>query len=193
MAEGRLTVLAGPSGVGKGSVVQVLRRRHPDVLVSVSWATRAPRPGEVDGEHYHFVDRHAFTAEVERGGFLEYAEYAGQLKGTPREAVTRALARGTDVLLEIDLQGARQVRAAMPEALLVFLSPPTFAELERRLASRGTEDVEEVRRRLAIAHEEMAAADSFDAVVVNDDIESAAARLVSLMRAPALPPPAYPV
>ncbi|HEX7353393.1 MAG TPA: guanylate kinase [Mycobacteriales bacterium] len=181
-ARARLTVLAGPSGVGKGSVVSALRALAPDVWVSVSWATRARRPAEVDGVHYVFVDEERFAAEVARGGFLESAEYAGHRKGTPRAPVEERLAAGVPVLLEIDVQGARLVRAAMPDALLVFLAPPSMAELARRLVGRGTDDAAGVQERLAIARAEMAAADEFDAVIVNDDVEQAAARLLALMR-----------
>jgi len=176
-----LVVLAGPSGVGKGSVVTEVRARRPDVWVSVSWATRAARPTEIEGVHYHFVDDRTFMAEVERNGFLEYAEYAGHLKGTPRRAVQERLDAGSPVLLEIDVQGARQVRAAMPSALLVLLVPPSFEELERRLVSRGTEDPDGIRRRMEIARSELAAAGEFDELVVNDDVAHAADRLVALL------------
>jgi guanylate kinase len=174
-------VLSGPSGVGKGSVISVVRRRHPHVWLSVSVTTRAPRPGEVDGVQYHFVDTAAFAAMVERGELLEHASYAGNSYGTPREPVEQRLRAGVPALLEIELQGARQVRAAMPAAQLVFLAPPSFEELARRLTSRGTEDPERVRRRLDLARIEMAAEDEFDVLVVNDDLEAAADRLVALM------------
>jgi guanylate kinase len=181
---GRLTVLSGPSGVGKGSVIAVVRRRHPDVWLSVSATTRAPRPGEADGVHYHFVSELEFARMVEAGELLEHASYAGSSYGTPRAPVEQRLAEGVPALLEIELQGARQVRAAMPEAQLVFLAPPSFDELARRLTGRGTEDPERVRRRLDLARIEMAAEDEFDVVVVNDDLESAADRLVALMQIP---------
>jgi guanylate kinase len=177
-----LTVLAGPSGVGKGSVVAALRRLEPAVWPSVSWATRARRPAEVDGVDYVFVDEAAFAAEEARGGFLESAEYAGHHKGTPRRAVEEHLAAGVPVLLEIDVQGARQVRAADPGALLVFLAPPSEAELERRLRGRGTDDDAAMARRLAIAAQELAAQHEFDHVIVNDDVEAAARQLLALMR-----------
>jgi guanylate kinase len=179
---GQLIVLSGPSGVGKGSVVARARELMPELWVSVSWATRAPRPGEVDGVAYHFVDTDRFREEIARGGFLEYAEYAGHLKGTPRQAVEDRIAAGVPTLLEIDLQGARQVRAAMPDARLVFLSPPDDAELARRLAGRGTESAEQISHRMRIAAEEMAARDEFDDVIVNDTIERAAQRLVGLLK-----------
>jgi guanylate kinase len=175
-------VLSGPSGVGKGSVIAAVRRRHPEVWLSVSVTTRAPRPGEVDGVQYHFVDAEEFARMVAEGELLEHAAYAGSAYGTPRRPVEERLAAGVPALLEIELQGARQVRAAMPEAQLVFLAPPSFDELARRLTGRGTEDPERVRRRLDLARIEMAAEDEFDVVVVNDDIELAADRLVALLR-----------
>jgi guanylate kinase len=177
----RLTVLSGPSGVGKGSVIGVVRRRHPHVWLSVSVTTRPPRPGETDGVQYHFVDRAEFERMVVAGELLEHATYAGNSYGTPRGPVEERLAQGVPALLEIELQGARQVRASMPEAQLVFLAPPSFDELARRLTGRGTEDPEVVRRRLDAARIEMAAEDEFDVVVVNDDLERAADRLVALL------------
>ena len=181
MSPGRLTVLSGPSGVGKGSVVKVLRGRHPDVWLSVSVTTRAPRPGETDGVEYSFVDQAAFDRMVAAGDLLEHDAHMGASYGTPRRPVEQQLAAGTPVLLEIDLHGARQVRAQMPEAQLVFLAPPSFDELARRLTGRGTEDAATIRSRLDRARIEMAAEDEFDVVVVNDDIEAAADRLVALM------------
>ena len=136
----RLTVLSGPSGVGKGSVVAAVRRSHPEVWLSVSVTTRNPRPGERDGEHYHFVDEVEFDRMVAAGEFLEYASYAGNRYGTPRAPVLERLEAGIPALLEIELQGARQVRAAMPDAWLVFLTPPSWEELVRRLTGRSTED-----------------------------------------------------
>jgi guanylate kinase len=173
-------VLSGPSGVGKGTVIAAVRRRHPDVWLSVSVTTRPPRSGEVDGVHYHFVDDAEFARLVDAGELLEYARYAGASYGTPRRPVQERLAAGVPAVLEIELQGARQVKAAMPEAQLVFLAPPSFDELARRLTGRGTEDPERVRRRLDVARIEIAAEDEFDVVVVNDDVEAAADRLVAL-------------
>lgn len=180
-APGRLTVLSGPSGVGKGSVVAVLRGRHPHVWLSVSVTTRAPRPGETDGVEYHFIDDAEFARMVADGELLEHDAHMGASYGTPRGPVEERLALGEPVLLEIDLMGARQVRAQMPEAQLVFLAPPSFDELARRLTGRGTEDPAKVRMRLDRARIEMAAEDEFDVVVVNDDLEQAADRLVALM------------
>ncbi len=179
----RLTVLSGPSGVGKGTVVAAVRRLFPHVWVSVSCTTRFPRPGEREGVHYHFVARPEFARLVEAGELLEHAEFAGNLYGTPRAAVLEHLLAGDQALLEIELHGARQVRAALPDAFLVFLKPPSWTELERRLIGRGTEASEHVTQRLARARVEMAAEPEFDAVVVNDDVERAAAELVDLINA----------
>jgi guanylate kinase len=177
----RLTVLSGPSGVGKGSVVQAVRRRHPDIWVSISATTRSPRPGERHGVEYFFVDPTEFARMRDAGELLESASYAGNDYGTPRAAVESRLAQGTAALLEIELQGARQVRRSMPDAQLVFLAPPSWNELERRLTARATEPAEVVHRRLEVARAELAAEGEFDAVVVNDEIEAAADRLVALM------------
>ncbi|HLY33116.1 MAG TPA: guanylate kinase [Jatrophihabitantaceae bacterium] len=179
----RLTVLSGPSGVGKGTVVAAVRERYPHVWVSVSCTTRAPRPGERDGIEYRFVSRAEFERLVAAGELLEWAEFAGNLYGTPRLPVLQHLTDGVPALLEIELQGARQVRAVMPEAFLVFLAPPSWAELERRLSRRGTEAAEVIAARLDRARVEMAADAEFDAIVVNDDVERAAGELVRLIEA----------
>lgn len=177
----RLTVLSGPSGVGKGTVLAAVRRRHPDVWLSVSATTRQRRPGEVDGVHYLFTDPPTFAAMVEAGELLEHATYAGNGYGTPRRPVEERLAAGLPALLEIELQGARQVRRSLPDAQLVFLKPPSWEVLVERLTGRGTEDEDRVRRRLELAREELAAESEFDVSVVNDDVELAADRLVALM------------
>lgn len=182
----RLTVLSGPSGVGKDSVIEMVRARSPWVWLSVSVTTRPRRHNEVDGVHYHFIDRAEFDQMIRAGALLEWAEFAGHRYGTPREPVEYRLRRGEPVLLKIDLQGARQVRAAMPQARLVFLAPPSWEELERRLVGRGTDDPETVRRRLAHAREEMAAEPEFDVTVVNDSVVRAADELVGLLGSPAL-------
>jgi len=177
----RLTVLSGPSGVGKDAVIEVIRARAPWIWLSVSMTTRKPRPYEVDGTHYHFVSRAEFERMVAAGSLLEWAEFAGNLYGTPRGAVEGHLSVGVPVLLKIDLQGARQVRDAMPEARLVFLAPPSIEELYKRLRGRGTESEESLRRRLAHADAELAAEKEFDITVVNDSIERAAEELVGLL------------
>ena len=178
----RLTVLAGPTAVGKGSLAERVRTSWPQVWMSVSATTRPPRPGEREGVHYHFVDDAEFDRLVAAGEMLEWAVVHGRHRyGTPRPPVEQALADGRPALLEIDLQGARQVRAAMPAALFVFLAPPSWDELVRRLVGRGTEDQQERERRLETARVELAAEGEFDVTVVNDDLERAAARLVALM------------
>lgn len=178
----RLVVLAGPTAVGKGTVAAVIREKYPDVWISVSATTRKPRPGEVDGVHYHFVSDERFDEMVERGELLEWAVVHGAARyGTPRAPVLEVLAQGRPALLEIDLQGARQVRETMPDALFVFLKPPTWKELVRRLIGRGTESDAERRRRLATAREELAAEAEFDVSIVNREVHAAADELVALM------------
>ncbi|MGN9914743.1 guanylate kinase [Phytohabitans sp. LJ34] len=184
----RLTVLSGPSGVGKDSVIELIRARSPWVWLSVSATTRKMRDYEVDGVHYFFVDRTEFERMIATGQFLEWAEFAGNLYGTPRGPVEDRLHQGEPVLLKIDLQGARQVREAMPDARLVFLAPPSVEELKRRLIGRGTDDEETIRRRLAHADEELAAEREFDVTVVNDYVERAADELVSLLGSSFLAP-----
>jgi len=179
----RLTVIAGPTAVGKGTVVKHILENYPDVALSVSATTRAPRPGEVDGVDYYFWTHEQFDAAIARGEMLEYAIVHGVNKyGTPRGPVTAAMASGKLVILEIDLQGARQVRAAMPEARLVFIAPPSWDELVRRLEGRGTESAEEQERRLATARVELAAQSEFDHIVINDEVARCAAEVVNLMQ-----------
>jgi guanylate kinase len=181
-ARGRLLVLAGPSGVGKSSVVAGLREALPELLFSVSATTRPARPGEVDGRDYRFVSREQFDALIERGELLEWAEVHGGLQrsGTPRVPVEQALDRGRPVLVEVDLQGARSVKRVLPEAVTVFVAPPSMEELARRLTDRGTDTPEQRERRLRTAIEEMDAQGEFDEVVVNDDLQAVIGRLVAL-------------
>jgi guanylate kinase len=188
-APARLVVLAGPTAVGKGTVAAYVRAEHPQVWVSVSVTTRAPRPGEVDGVHYHFVSDAEFDRMRAADELLEWALVHGQAKyGTPARGVQEALAAGRPALLEIDLQGARQVRRSMPQALFVFLAPPSWAELVHRLVGRGTESDAEREVRLQTARQELAAASEFDTTIVNDDVARAGEELVSLLLNPTTHP-----
>ncbi len=184
MAErGRLVVLAGPTAVGKGTVAAWVRQHHPEIWTSVSATTRPPRPGEIDGQHYHFVSVEEFDRLIAEDGLLEWATVHGVNRyGTPRAAVEAKLAAGESVLLEIDLQGARQVRHHMPDAFLVFLAPPSWDELVTRLIGRGTETPAERERRLVTAREELAAVSEFDTTIVNTEVEEAGRELVDLFR-----------
>lgn len=178
----RLTVLSGPSGVGKGTVVAALRRLEPRIWVSVSCTTRAPRPGETEGVQYYFVGRERFAEMAAAGELLEHAEFAGNRYGTPRAAVLDHLAAGVPTLLEIELEGARQVRRTMPDARFVFLAPPSLDVLVHRLAGRGTESADALTARLERAQVELAAEEEFDEVVVNNDVEQAARELAALIK-----------
>ena len=172
-------VISGPSGAGKGTVIALVKARLARVVTSVSATTRAARPGEVDGREYFFMDRAAFARDAAAGDFLEWVEYSGELYGTLRAEVAAKLARGDDVLLEIELAGARAVRKALPEATAVFIAPPSMVALGQRLRGRGTESDEAIARRLSIAQTEVAAAGEFDHVVVNDNAERAAAEVAA--------------
>lgn len=179
----RLVVLAGPTAVGKGTVASAVRQDHPEVYLSVSATTRKPRPGEVHGVHYWFVSDDEFDRMIAAGELLEWAVVHKVARyGTPRRPVEEALAAGRPAMLEIDLQGARQVRETMPGALFVFLAPPSWDELVRRLVGRGTETAEERERRLGTARVEMAAETEFDVTIVNSEVHQAVAELVDLMR-----------
>ncbi|THJ67070.1 guanylate kinase [Arthrobacter echini] len=182
MSQPRLTVLAGPTAVGKGTVSTYIRDHYPEVWLSVSATTRPPRPGETDGVHYFFVSPAEFDRLTEDGQLLEWAVVHGRNRyGTLRRTVQQAMDEGRRVLLEIDLQGARQVRQTMPEANFVFLAPPSWDEMVRRLVGRGTESAEEQQQRLETAKLELAAEPEFNHTVVNDSVEHAADELVSLM------------
>ena len=178
---GQLILLTGPSGVGKGTLLQALRRRYPDLPVSVSTTTRAPRPGEVEGEDYYFVSRQQFQALIEQGALLEWAEFAGNYYGTPKAPVLEKLAAGQRVILEIELQGARQVRQTFPEALQVFVLPPSLAELEHRIRQRGQDSEAAIARRLSRARVEIEAAPEFDIQIVNDHLDSALQQLEQVL------------
>lgn len=177
-----VTVLAGPTAVGKGTVSAAIRARYPEIWLSVSATTRAPRPGEIDGVHYRFVSEEEFSALIDSGQMLEWAVVHGRNKyGTPRGPVDEMVAEGRPVLLEIDLAGARQVRESLPEARFVFLAPPDWETLVDRLVGRGTEDAEERERRLATARVELAAEGEFDVTIVNDTVDRAADELARLL------------
>lgn len=178
----RLTVITGPSGVGKGTLVGQLLQRHPQIWLSVSATTRAPRAGEVEGQSYFFLSRERFEQQVAEGGFLEWAEFAGNLYGTPRAPVEAQLDAGRPVLLEIELEGARQVRQSFPAGFQLFIKPPSFEELERRIRGRGTDSPEAIARRLERARVELAAEGEFDAALVNADLGKACEQLEQLMK-----------
>ena len=184
-----LLVLSGPSGVGKGTVGRALLDRDPHLVWSVSATTRAPRSGEVDGVDYHFVSRSEFERLRDADGFLEWFEVYGQLKGTPRGPIESRLAAGEDVLVEIDVQGALAVSARYPDALLVFLRAPDRAVQEERLRERGSDDPEQIRRRLETAAAEERQAQAFDAIVVNDHLERAVGEVAAILEARRLGPP----
>ena len=180
-SSGRLFLITGPSGVGKGTLVSALLERHPDIWLSISATTRAPRSGEVDGQSYFFLQRSDFDAKVAQGGLLEWAEFAGNCYGTPREPVEAQLQAGRPVLLEIELEGARQVRRSFPSCFQIFIEPPSFEELERRIRGRGTDSEEAISKRLERAKVELQAASEFDAVIVNGDLAEALQQLEQLM------------
>ena len=183
MREGRIVLLSGPSDSGKGTLVQALLDREGGrVRLSVSATTRAPRPGETHGVQYYFYSHEQFRALIERGEMLEYAEYCGNFYGTPRGPVEQALAAGQDVILEIEVQGALQVKAKCPQARMIFVVPPSAAELERRLRGRGTEADEVIRKRLRTAHAELAQAGNYDYILVNGDLQAAVEELAAAIR-----------
>lgn len=180
----RLTVIAGPTAVGKGTVVRWLLAKDPNIQVSVSATTRSPRPGEIHGESYFFVSNEDFDQMVQDGELLEYAVVHGENRyGTPRKPVEEALKAGREVILEIDIQGARQIRQSMPSANLVFIAPPNWQELERRLTTRGTETPEQIAIRLETAKQEMAAMEEFDHVVINHEVAQCGQEVLDLMQA----------
>ena len=173
MQVGKLIVLTGPSGVGKGTLLRSLLQRHPELYLSVSATTRQPRPGEIDGQHYYFVSRDKFEEMVSAGELLEWAEYAGNYYGTPRTPVERQVQLGQSVILEIEVVGARKIHHTFPTALRLFVLPPSLAELEQRIRGRGQDSEEAIAQRLSRAKAEIEAADEFDVQIVNDDMEQA--------------------
>ncbi|MCI9055646.1 MAG: guanylate kinase [Oscillospiraceae bacterium] len=183
MPKGKTFIICGPSGVGKGTVVSRLMEADPTLYFSVSATTRAPRAGEADGVHYHFLTRERFQEWIDAGDFLEHAQFVGNFYGTPRRYVDEAMDQGRDVLLDIEIQGAEQIHQKRPEAVRIYIAPPSWEELERRLTGRGTEDGEKIRSRLARGREEFAAARDFDYLVINDTVEHAAAEIRAIMTA----------
>ncbi|MFN3883627.1 MAG: guanylate kinase [Rhodocyclaceae bacterium] len=180
---GTLFVVSAPSGAGKTTLVRMLMERDPAIRHSISYTTRSPRPAEVDGRDYHFIDIQTFLAMRERGDFLEWAEVHGNFYGTSKSWLIEQMRAGNDTLLEIDWQGAQQVRTLMPDAVGIFILPPSIAELERRLRTRGQDSEEVIQRRVAAAHAEMRHVDEFDFVIINNDLNAALADLVAAVRA----------
>lgn len=170
---GKLIIFTGPSGVGKGSLMRSLLQRHPELYYSVSVTTRSPRLGEMNGKDYYFISRSKFEQLVAAGEFLEWAEFAGNYYGTPREEVEKQIRSGKSVVLEIELEGARQIRATFPSTISIFILPPSFKELENRIRGRASDSEEAIARRLCRAQEEIHAANEFDLQIVNDDFETA--------------------
>ncbi len=183
MRQGKTFIICGPSGVGKGTVVARLLASNPNLYFSVSATTRQPRNGEVDGVHYHFLSREQFQSWIAEDAFLEHAEFVGNYYGTPKKYVDAAMAQGRDVILDIEIQGAEQVHRQRPEAVRIYVAPPSWAELARRLIGRGTEDMEKVRSRLERGKQEFAAASSFDYFVINDTVDHAVTEITAIMTA----------
>ncbi|HEX5191557.1 MAG TPA: guanylate kinase [Solirubrobacteraceae bacterium] len=181
MATPRVFVITGPSGVGKGTLIRLLQEQLPGLVLATSATTREPRPGERDGVDYHFLDADEFERRVENGDFVEHADYSGRRYGTLRSELERGLATGAGVVLEIEVQGARQVREAIPDAVAVFIAPPDEAALRERLTARGTDSERQIERRIQTARDELAAQDEFRHVIVNDDLSRASGELVALV------------
>ncbi len=186
MGTGKLIVLTGPSGVGKGTLLRSLMERHPELYLSTSATTRSPRLGEVEAKDYYFLSRSAFERMIANGEFLEWAEFAGNFYGTPRTAVEEQIRQGQWVIVEIELEGARLIREAFPEALRIFILPPSLVELEYRIRSRGTETEDAIARRLNRAETEINAASEFDIQIVNDDFDKALDRIETALFATAV-------
>ena len=180
---GQLYVLTGPSGTGKGTVLGRVLEADPNVFLSVSATTRAPREGEQDGVHYHFLSRAEFEEKIAQNAFLEHAQYTGNYYGTPEASVNVQLAAGHDVVLEIEVQGAMQIREKRPDVVMVFIAPPSMEELERRLRGRGTETEEKIQKRLETAKQELTCANQFDYTIVNDDLDTAVRKLLAIFTA----------
>lgn len=183
MQKGKTFIISGPSGVGKSTVLKALLEKRPDLYFSVSATTRAPRPGEVDGVHYHFMDVDMFRQRISENAFLEYAEYVGNFYGTPKKYVDEAMNDGRDVILDIEIQGALQVCGKRPGTVRIFIAPPSWAELERRLTERGTDSPEKIQKRLLRAKVEFQTAHTYDYFVINDTVEMAVAELDAILTA----------
>ena len=183
MRKGKTFIISGPSGVGKSTVLKALLEKRSDVYFSVSATTRAPRPGEEDGVHYHFMDANSFRQRIAADEFLEYAEYVGNFYGTPKKYVDEAMEQGKDVILDIEVQGAIQVCSKRPETVRIFIAPPSWEELERRLTERGTDDPDKVQKRLLRAKVEFQTAHTYDYFVINDTVENAVNELDAIMTA----------
>lgn len=181
-SRGFLIVLSGPSGAGKNTLLSAVLPRVPSLVYSVSATTRPPRPGEVDGVHYHFLGDDEFQQMIDRGELLEWAEFAGYRYGTPRRFVMESIARGMTVITDIDIQGAKQIKRSLPEGVFVFLMPPSIEELRRRLEDRGTESSEGIAKRMSVAPDEMAAIEEYDYWILNEDLEDAAQTLMAIIR-----------
>ena len=181
--KGLLVIFSGPSGSGKGTIMKSLLASRDDTVLSVSMTTRAPRPGEIDGYHYHFVTREEFQKTIDEDGFLEYAEYNGNFYGTPEAPIRRLLNEGKNVMLEIEVQGAKKVMARCPDHVSIFILPPSVEELERRLRGRGTEDDEVIARRMKAAEEELCNAENYQYIVLNDDVDAAVDRVNAIIDA----------
>lgn len=180
---GKLYVFTGPSGTGKGTILSQVLKQDAILFLSVSATTRAPREGEIHGGHYYFLDKQTFEHKINNGEFLEYAQYVGNYYGTLEDPVNEQLKNGNDVILEIEVQGAMQIHEKRPDAVMIFVAPPSIEELERRLVGRGTENPEKVAARMKTAEEELKQADKFDYIIVNDDLDCAIADLLAILRA----------
>ena len=183
MAKGKTFIISGPSGVGKSTILHALMEKRKNLYFSVSATTRDPRPGEEDGVHYHFINRDTFQEWIERDEFLEHAEFVGNFYGTPKRFVDEAMNRGEDVILDIEVQGAMQVSEKRPETVRVFIAPPSWEELERRLTGRGTDSPEKIQKRLQRAREDAATASVYDYFIINDTVEHAVYELDAVMTA----------
>ena len=183
MRKGKAFIISGPSGVGKSTVLGELLKKRKDIYFSVSATTRAPRPGEVDGVHYHFLDVDTFRQWIDQNEFFEHAEFVGNYYGTPKKYVYEAMENGKDVILDIEVQGAMQVKAKMPEVVRIFIAPPNWTELERRLTNRGTDSADKIQKRLQRAKDDFDTANIYDYFVINDTVEGAVAELDAIMTA----------